>query len=69
MDSVFGVLLPDTVVDRLSPEEQRLFDERQDARKKRDFARADSARKALEAIGIVLEDTPKGTRWRRKKVA
>jgi cysteinyl-tRNA synthetase len=66
MDAVFGVLLPAAVEDRLSPEEQRLFDERQDSRKKRDFARADTARKALEALGIVLEDTPKGTRWRRK---
>jgi cysteinyl-tRNA synthetase len=66
MDGVFGVLLPAAVEDRLSADEQRLFDERQSARKKRDFAGADAARTALEALGIVLEDTPKGTRWRRK---
>ena len=29
--------------------------------------RADAARARLEALGVVLEDTPKGTRWRRKR--
>jgi cysteinyl-tRNA synthetase len=65
MDGVFGVLLPAATEDGLSAEEQALLDERQDARKQRDFARADAARDKLEALGIVLEDTPKGTRWRR----
>ena len=65
MDDVLGVLLPREEEDRLSPEEQRLFDERQDARKRRDFTRADQARRKLEDMGIILEDTPKGTRWRR----
>jgi cysteinyl-tRNA synthetase len=64
MDEVFGVLLP-AEDDRLSPEEQALFDERQEARRERDFARADRARDRLVEMGIVLEDTPKGTRWRR----
>jgi cysteinyl-tRNA synthetase len=66
MDGVFGVLLPTVAEDRLSTEEQAVFDERQDARRKRDFGRADGARKRLEDLGIVLEDTAKGTRWRRK---
>jgi len=65
MDSVFAVLLPPGD-DRLSPEEQALYDERQEARRARDFGRADAARARLETLGIVLEDTPKGTRWRRK---
>jgi cysteinyl-tRNA synthetase len=64
MDEVFGVLLP-VDDDRLSPEEQALFDERQEARRERDFARADQAREKLLEIGVILEDTPKGTRWRR----
>ncbi len=67
MDRVFGVLLPSSASDVLSPEEQALFDERQQARKQREFARADAARGRLEALGIVLEDTPQGTRWRRKR--
>ena len=65
MDDVLGVLLPREEEDRLSPEEQALFDERQEARKRREFARADEARRKLEDMGIILEDTPKGTRWRR----
>jgi cysteinyl-tRNA synthetase len=64
MDTVFGVLLPEAG-ETLSVEEQALFDERQSARGKREYQRADAARARLEALGILLEDTPKGTRWRR----
>ena len=67
MDRIFAMLLPTAVEDRLSPQEQQLFDARQDARRRREFARADEARAKLEAEGVVLEDTPKGTRWRRKR--
>ncbi len=66
MDRVFGVLLPQGE-DRLGAEEQALFDARQAARRAREFAKADAARKDLDALGIVLEDTPKGTRWRRTR--
>ena len=66
MDSVFGVLLP-SAEQSLSAEEQALFDERQEARRRRDYARADAARVRLEGLGVVLEDTPKGTRWRRAR--
>jgi cysteinyl-tRNA synthetase len=67
MDAVFGVFLPVAQEDRLSPEAQALFDERQEARRRRDFGRADAARARLEALGILLEDTPKGTVWRRRR--
>jgi cysteinyl-tRNA synthetase len=66
MDTVFGVFLPKGGEDGLTPEQQALFDERQEARRSRDFARADAARAHLEAMGILLEDTPKGTVWRRR---
>jgi cysteinyl-tRNA synthetase len=45
---------------------QTLIDERQEARRRRDFARADELRDALLQRGIVLEDTKDGVRWKPK---
>jgi len=39
--------------------------ERSDAKKSRDFARADQVRKDLAAEGVILEDTKEGVRWKR----
>jgi len=47
---------------------QALVDERNEAKKARDFARADAIRKQLADEGILLEDTPQGVRWVRKRV-
>ena len=44
-----------------------LIEERNQARKDRDFARSDEIRDLLKEQGIVLEDTPQGTRWRRSE--
>lgn len=43
-----------------------LIKEREKARKNKDFATADRIRAELLEKGIILEDTPQGTRWRRK---
>ena len=45
---------------------QALIDERLEARKAKNFARSDEIRDLLKEQGIVLEDTPQGTRWRRE---
>jgi cysteinyl-tRNA synthetase len=44
---------------------EALIAERSQAKKDRNFARADEIRDQLHAQGIVLEDTRSGTRWSR----
>ena len=43
-----------------------LVAERDVAKKRRDFARADQIRKQLSEKGVVIEDSKEGTRWKRK---
>ncbi|MBA3355639.1 MAG: cysteine--tRNA ligase [Pyrinomonadaceae bacterium] len=50
----------------LDNEIQSLIDERQEARRRRDFGRADSLRYELVQRGIILEDTKDGVRWKRR---
>lgn len=45
---------------------EALIKQRNDARKTREWALADAARDRLHEMGIVLEDGPQGTVWRRK---
>lgn len=68
MDRVFGLKLSG-----LEPEEQEsdpeidaLVEERQQARKDKNFARADEIRDLLTARGIVVKDTPQGAVWTRQ---
>jgi cysteinyl-tRNA synthetase len=44
----------------------RLIEERNAARRRRDFAAGDRIRDDLAARGVLLEDSPSGTRWKRK---
>lgn len=55
-------LLKDQSEDAIDPEIQALVDERQQARKDKNFARSDEIRDILKAKGIALEDTPTGIR-------
>ncbi len=45
---------------------EALIQQRLDARKAKDWAAADAARDRLTEMGIILEDGPQGTTWRRK---
>ena len=64
LSGVLGVTL---TVDRglLDEEVEQLITERNEARKNRDFGRADEIRDQLRDQGILLEDTAQGMRWKR----
>ena len=57
--TVVGLLQQDAD-DEIDDEIQKLVDERQEARKARNFARADEIRDMLKERGITLKDTPQG---------
>ena len=65
IDSVLAVFEPDQD-DSVPAEIQKMAEDRQAARKAKDFATADALRKQLDELGWVVEDTPKGPRVKRK---
>jgi len=69
-DRVLGVLSLRRAEDAQPPlpvaEIEKAIEERHAAKRRRDFAAADTIRNDLAAQGILLEDTPSGTKWKKK---
>ncbi|RHO42978.1 cysteine--tRNA ligase [Dorea sp. AM13-35] len=64
LTDVLGLLV-DKKEDILDEDIEKLIEERQAARKAKDFARADAIRDELLEKGIVLKDTREGVQWKR----
>lgn len=63
VDKVLGIIFVEEK--KLDDEVQLLIKEREEARKSRNFKRSDEIRDELLKKGIVLEDTPQGTIWKK----
>jgi cysteinyl-tRNA synthetase len=63
-----GEAAPEVLATRELTDEQiqALIDERSQAKRSRNFARADQIRNDLAAKGIILEDSKDGVRWKRR---
>ena len=64
LSDILGLLV-DRKEENLDQEIEDLIAERQAARKARNFQRADEIRDQLQAMGIILEDTREGVKWKR----
>jgi len=63
----FFQIIPELVEEKLPEEISELIREREDARNKKDWVKADKIREQIRKLGFVLEDTPEGPRWRKVK--
>ena len=61
---IFGVSFKEEQAEN-DDEIEKLIAQRDEARKNKDWAESDRLRDELQAKGIVIEDTPRGTRWHR----
>lgn len=67
LNQVLGILPVEEQSEELVDEEiEKLIAERNEARKAKQWQRADEIRDLLADRGIILEDTPQGVRWKRK---
>ena len=64
LSDVLGLIV-DKEAEVLDEDIERLIEERQAARKEKNFKRADEIRDQLAAMGIILKDTREGVQWKR----
>ncbi|MEW6660671.1 MAG: cysteine synthase [Thermodesulfobacteriota bacterium] len=65
LDEVLGVMAPPHA--HLDAALEALLQQREEARKRRDWAEADRLRRELADAGVEVLDTPAGPRWRRRE--
>ena len=67
LTEIIGILeqQPESVDEDEAAEIEKLLEERLEARKNKDWARADAIRDGLKARGIIIEDSAGGSRWKR----
>jgi len=63
-DRVLGVIGEIKKEEKLPKEAEELVQQREEARKAKDWRRADEIREKLKAMGIIIEDTSQGVKWR-----
>jgi cysteinyl-tRNA synthetase len=66
-DKVLGVLGGVKTEEKLPIEVEELIRKREEARKSRDWKTADEIREQLRSMGVIVEDTAQGVKWRVKK--
>jgi len=66
-DKVLGVIGEVKKEQKLPKEVEELIRKREEARKAKDWKTADIIREQLKAMGVIIEDTPQGVKWRIEK--
>ena len=66
-DAVLGVIGEVKNESNLSKEAEELIQKREQARKTKDWKTADQIRIQLKSMGVIIEDTAQGVRWRLEK--
>ncbi|MAG52686.1 MAG: cysteine--tRNA ligase [Nanoarchaeota archaeon] len=65
-DNILGLNLKEIKKEKINKKVKELIEEREQARKEKDFNKADVIRERLEKLGVILEDTKEGVKWRKK---
>jgi cysteinyl-tRNA synthetase len=61
----FFQIIPEIKEEKLPIEVEKLIQEREEARKKKDWKKADEIREKIRELGYALEDTVEGIRWKK----
>jgi cysteinyl-tRNA synthetase len=65
-DKVLGLNLKENTSKKMDSQVKKLIEDREKARKSKAYKKADEIRKEIEGLGIILEDTSEGVRWKFK---